>query len=378
MIETKKATETEAATSALTASASPPPVVDDAPLPPLPEAMRTRIRTGVAGGPPVATPPENVPSPADDAVRVDGAAVVMASGIKRRLQEQVARLQGAAALSPKRAIATLRARGGELAASRPAWMSVGAFTLPQISPELRDGLVKQGRRAGLNIGTALDKIVRQTPKVAAPAAHPISEAIAVEQDISTVAVQRAVKQPSIFAPSHILTALLTGGIIHIATTFAVTSLGTGSAFRQLRPVLPPNEVVVLPAQTAGAQLLPFLAPDMLYALCRFDLKSGPVEINAVLPEVGWSLALYTRQGDNFYAAPGQSQRPVPVVFMLSQATDRLVNMTPGVRKADVDISQVTSPDAEGLMVVRAPLKGVAYEASAKADLKRASCAPSRR
>ena len=200
----------------------------------------------------------------------------------------------------------------------------------------------------------------------------------IDADVATVAVQRAVKQPSIFAPGHILTALLTGGIVHIATTFSITALGTGSAYRTLKPVLPANELVVLPAQAPGAQVLPYLAPDMLYAFCRFDLSRGPIEIAARLPEAGWSLALYTRQGDNFYATPGQSQKPTNVAFLLAPTSDRLINLTPGVRKNDVDLSHVTSPDLEGLLVLRAPLKGVAFEATAQAELKRARCTPAKR
>jgi uncharacterized membrane protein len=231
----------------------------------------------------------------------------------------------------------------------------------------------------MSVGATIDSIIRSRPNDAASALSVSPEDTdIIASDIRTVAVQRAVKHPAKYAPGHILTALLAGGIIHIATTFAITALGSGSAYRQLGGVLPANEMVVLPPQTSGAQLLPFLAPDMLYAICRFDLSAGTVEVNAILPEVGWSLALYTRQGDNFYAAPGQSQRPVRVAFVLIPTTERLVNLAPGVRKTDVDLSQVTSPDGEGLIVVRAPLKGVAYEGTVKADLKRASCAPSRR
>ena len=186
------------------------------------------------------------------------------------------------------------------------------------------------------------------------------------------------RRPSIFAPGHILTALLTGGIVHIVTTFAISALGTGSAYRQLRPVLPANQLVVFPAQAPGAQLLPYLAPDMLYAFCRFDLTSGAIEVSAVLAETGWSLALYTRQGDNFYATPGQNSRPTPVAFILSPASDRLVALTPGARKSDVEVSHVTSPDTEGLVVIRAPLKGVAFEATAQAALKQAACVPAKR
>lgn len=287
----------------------------------------------------------------------------------------------AAAVQPSRAKAFDSARkgAGAIAAWRPNLLALRKIQIPQLSPQVRDGIVEHGRRAGMNVGSAIDSIIRSRPKTpAAGASVATADADPLTADIRTVAVQRAVKQPSIFAPGHILTALLAGGIIHIATTFAITSLGAGSAFRQLRGALPANEMVVLPAQMPGAQLLPFLMPDMLYAICRFDLSAGAIEVNAVLPEVGWSLALYTRQGDNFYATPGQGQRPVRAAFLLAPATDRLINLTPGARKTDVDMSQVTSPDSEGLIVVRAPLKGVAFEGTAKADLKRASCVPSKR
>jgi uncharacterized membrane protein len=247
----------------------------------------------------------------------------------------------------------------------------------QISPEVRDGLIEKGRRAGVNIGTTIDKIIRELPETRTRTRHTTSATTDPDADVSTIAVQRSVKQPSIFAPSHILTALLAGGVIHIITTFAITALGTGSAFRQLRPALPANEIVVFPPLAAGAQILPYLAPDMLYAICRFDLSRGAVEMSAVLPEAGWSFALYTRQGDNFYATPGQMQKQVSVAFVLAPASDRLVNLTPGVRKNDVDVGQVTSPDQEGLMVVRAPLKGVAFELIAQTELKRAKCTPVR-
>ena len=270
-------------------------------------------------------------------------------------------------------------------AQRPRWLTLAGLSrrlgLTGIAPGRFDGLIDRARRAGVELGAALDTIRRHMPHArasepdlpAAPGSLTASVPALDETDVSTIAVGRAVKKPSIFEPGHILTALLAGGIIHIVTTFAVTTLGNGSAYRQLRTALPSNQMVVMPAPAPGTQILPYLAPDMLYAICRFDLSAGPVAIKAVLPEIGWSVALYTRQGDNFYAAPGLQERPVPVSVLLQPASDRLINLTPGVRRADVTTSEVTSPDTEGLMVVRAPLKGIAYEALALAELKRATC-----
>lgn len=336
------------------------PQSDQPQMPALPETIRDKLRQEAARtAPPIAA-----------AVSLAERLRLTRSGVQARLAQGATAARATTARATASAPVLDRIKAG--VAARPAWLSLRKV---QVSPEVRDDIIDRGRRAGVSIGTALDKIVRQMPDSRrAPALVQIEPGA----DIATVAVQRAVKQPSIFAPGHILTALLTAGIVHIATTFSITALGTGSAYRALRGVLPANELVVLPALAPGAQVLPYLAPDMLYAFCRFDLSRGPIEISARLPEVGWSLALYTRQGDNFYATPGQQAKPATAAFVLVPASDRLINLAPGVRKSDVDLTQVTSPDQEGLLVIRAPLKGVAFEAAVQSELKLAKCAPIRR
>jgi uncharacterized membrane protein len=174
----------------------------------------------------------------------------------------------------------------------------------------------------------------------------------------------------------VLTAAVTAGVIHIVTIFAIPMLGTGSAYEHLRWQLTPNKMqqMAVDPTNAAIKMPPFLSPDMRYAICRYDIVSGPVAVSAVLLDVGWSLALYTPQGDNFYATPGQDGRPVAVEFLLVPASDRLINLTPGVRRADVNATQVTSPQREGLIVIRAPNKGAAFQVSTQAALNKATCA----
>jgi uncharacterized membrane protein len=332
------------------------------------------------------TSPSTLPDAVRDKLRREAELAMPADAAAPSLADRLRNLGATAQLRLSKGQSALRAtalpeqiaaRLKAGAAARSGWLSLRKVQVPT---EMRGEIIDRGRRASVSIGTALDTIVRQMPTSRRTAAAVAQEPDAQDADagLRTVAVQRAVKQPSVFEPGHILTALLTAGIVHIATTFAITALGTGSAYRTLRSVLPANELVVLPAQVPGAQALPFLSPDMLYAFCRFDLARGAIEISARLPEAGWSLALYTRTGDNFYATPGQKNSPVLSQFVLAPATDRLINLTPGVRKNDVDLSQVTSPDMEGLLVIRAPLKGVAFDEAVKAELKQAKCMPARR
>ena len=176
----------------------------------------------------------------------------------------------------------------------------------------------------------------------------------------------------------IVVSLLGAAIVHILATFAVPALWRGAAFDRMQAALPANGMRVLARQGAAAQVLPYLAADMGYAVCRYDLTVLPVAVRAVLPDAGWSLTLYTPSGENFYAQPASDGKRTEVAFLLVPSSDRLFNIQPGVRRADVDATQVTSPQREGLIVVRGPRRGIAYDAEVEAALALASCQPIQR
>ncbi|MBV1695053.1 MAG: hypothetical protein KGP27_11380 [Hyphomicrobiales bacterium] len=220
------------------------------------------------------------------------------------------------------------------------------------------------------------------PPGTTPAAAPVAlEPIAAPDGSYTYSPTRRTETfakartwPTRFAYT-LLTAAVAGGILHILVVLAVPTLGWGSAFSRLAADLPLNKMVILPASAPGRSVLPFLAPDMRYAMCRYEVIGGPVKVTATLPEVGWSLAVYTPQGDNFYAAPAHETRRTDLAFTLLPASDRLINLTPGQRRADVDIGSVTSPSREGLIVLRAPVKGESYLSTLEPFLRSASCEP---
>jgi uncharacterized membrane protein len=172
----------------------------------------------------------------------------------------------------------------------------------------------------------------------------------------------------------IVGAVLLAGIVHIAATLAVPLMGPGNAFRKLRETLPVNQMVFLPPPTPNTQLLPFVAADALYAACRFDLSSTPVAVSAVLSDPGWTLSLHTPQGDNFYVMPSQQLRRSEVSLVISPAAERLVDFVSS-RRYSGDDSQIESPVTEGLVLVRAPLRGIAWRAETEAKLRRANCNP---
>jgi uncharacterized membrane protein len=164
--------------------------------------------------------------------------------------------------------------------------------------------------------------------------------------------------------------LLLGGVVHICYTFAAPLFGSGHAFHQLRGSLPQNKMVVLPPPAPGRQILPYLPPDMLYAVCRYDLTSGPVAVTAAVAGSGWLLSLHTPQGDNFYVLPGQQLQRGEVSFVVVQGG---ADAAHAQRHASPTDTQVASPTTEGLVVVRAPIIGLAWLAQTDALLRRSSC-----
>jgi uncharacterized membrane protein len=174
-------------------------------------------------------------------------------------------------------------------------------------------------------------------------------------------------------------ALLLGGIVHIIATLAVPLVGQSHAFGMLRDTLPANRMVILPPPVPGKQALPFQTPDAVYAMCRYDLATDSLVVTAAMAQAGWTLSLHTPQGDNFYVLPASQLRRGEVSLMVVPAAERLGGeFQPAPRRVNDQETHIASPSWEGLVVVRAPLKGLSWRAQAEAVLRRATCTPVKR
>lgn len=173
---------------------------------------------------------------------------------------------------------------------------------------------------------------------------------------------------------HVLVgALMAAGIVHICTVFAMPRIFRSDAVAQLQRMLPLNAFVILPAAKPGAQVLPYQLPDTRYALCRFDLRDGPLVVRAILPEPGWTLSAYSAGGESFYAMPAPEQRRISVNLLVLPGGERFLGPMHDARSLDHDVSQVTSPERTGLIVIQAPLKGRTYMPETEQALSQATC-----
>ncbi len=172
----------------------------------------------------------------------------------------------------------------------------------------------------------------------------------------------------------VLLALVSGGLIHIVATLTMPHFATANGVQRLSNDLPTNRIVVLPAGAPAARQVPFVSSGQRLAVCRYDVSEGPVEIRAALPDRGWSLGLYTLEGDNFYVLSSQGGRQAHVGFRLVAPVERsFAFFQLGRSNVDRNASQVTVPQPRGLLVIRAPLLGSAYAAETEALLGLAGC-----
>lgn len=169
-----------------------------------------------------------------------------------------------------------------------------------------------------------------------------------------------------------LAAVLIGGIVHICATFAASVDTARHGYRRLADKLPPNRMMVLPQQAPDRQILPSMPPDMLYAMCRYDLRQGPVAVSATVLGPGWALSLHTPLGSNFYVLPGQPARSTDVSFVIVPS---VLDAATIPRRESAADTQIASPRLEGLVMLRGPLRGLAWTAEIEAVLQRATCTP---
>lgn len=166
---------------------------------------------------------------------------------------------------------------------------------------------------------------------------------------------------------------IVASIIHIAAVLGVPHLATNNAWSRLSGLAETNTMVMLPPASAEAQVLPLLAPDMRYAVCRYDVSAGPVRVSTQLLDDVWLITLFTPQGDNFYAISGGDLKRSRVEMILSTEAEALLQLEADAVEGAENIVVVRVPQPTGIAMIRAPLRGPSFAARTEAALQRASC-----
>ena len=172
---------------------------------------------------------------------------------------------------------------------------------------------------------------------------------------------------------YLLLCLVLAGLIHIAAVLALPALAPKNAWARLVPLGEPNDMILLPAASPGNQVMPMMGPDIRYAMCRFDLKQGPVRIRAGVPNDLWLIALYTPDGDNFYTVPGADIKSAQLDLVIATGEQTVAEAGVDAPEGADELFVIKSPVPEGVAIVRAPLSGPSRTARAEDALKATIC-----
>jgi len=171
----------------------------------------------------------------------------------------------------------------------------------------------------------------------------------------------------------ILGAVLLGGIVHLATVLAMPQAATQDAYARLAPLTPVNSMVPLTTPTAEASIMPFMDPAFAAAVCRYDLSSGIVKLNAPLSQAYTSVTFYTRNSVAYYAIDDRAagRRAIELDLM---TPEQHAQVPEGEDVTAADRLIIESPTRTGLIVLRAlapepGLMPMAHQALANAQCR---------
>ncbi len=172
---------------------------------------------------------------------------------------------------------------------------------------------------------------------------------------------------------YALLCLALAGVIHIVAVLTLPSLAPLNAWARLVPLGPSNTMILLPSAAPGREAMPMMGPDIRYAICRFDLKPGPVRLRAGVPNDLWMIALYTPESDNFYTVQGADMRRAQIDLIIAKEEQDVAEAGIDAPEGADEVVVVKSPVEQGIAVIRAPLSGQSRAGSVEAALKESFC-----
>lgn len=138
--------------------------------------------------------------------------------------------------------------------------------------------------------------------------------------------------------------LALAAVVHFAVIFAypytamkrLTDRIEDQAGRANEAVYPPR-----PDHTARRVVRP--SPDLLYAICVYDVSRGPVHVKAPVADSYWSVSMFAANSDNFFVV---SEAPEGAEWV------HVVLASPGTDVTEIDHPVVTPPTGRGIVVYR--------------------------
>lgn len=133
-----------------------------------------------------------------------------------------------------------------------------------------------------------------------------------------------------------------------------------------------NQAAYPPPVDASSRNVVMPSPDLLYSVCAFDVRQGPVRITAH-PQLQsyWSIALYAANSDNFFVVNDRQAANQPInLWLVSEGAN------PGGLQPPAGAKVVVSPSSTGFLLMRVLTGDYAAEKDALEPARRTlQCTP---
>jgi len=171
---------------------------------------------------------------------------------------------------------------------------------------------------------------------------------------------------------YLAAGVLLGLAIHLVVILILPTLAPNTVTSKLNAVAQVNKTVLLDAVAPGAPNPLRLDPDLIYAACRLDLRTGPGELSGLLPATFWSVSVYDPSGTVIYSTTSRDSSGQSLdLGVFDQGQTRLL----AEQKIDVDAGLliVESQSDDVFVVVRLEPPQPAVRDRYAAQLQKLAC-----
>jgi uncharacterized membrane protein len=166
----------------------------------------------------------------------------------------------------------------------------------------------------------------------------------------------------------LLLALVVAVVAHALTVWLVPRVVMRVATQGMAARDGFNRAVFPPRADENARTIVRPSPDLLYAGCAFDVATGPLRIQAIVPaDSYWSLSMVAANTDNFFVVNDRKASSGTVDLVLATAGTK-VALPPGA-------TLVEAPSARGIVLTRTLIASADRLGELDEARRRFTCAP---
>jgi uncharacterized membrane protein len=172
----------------------------------------------------------------------------------------------------------------------------------------------------------------------------------------------------------VITAAVLAIIVHISMVLFAPGFLFDRSLNRLASDIPDNTFFILPVE-AQSRIFPEYPSGTVFGLCRFNLASGPITLDASLPDGIWTLTVYSRFGRTLYTVTDEQSGVDKFSLQLAMAPSIFDVFSFKEDENEVETSgwKVLSSDERGFAVFWVPAMDKAMREGLSETLSKTSC-----